>query len=472
MLSSAENSAAKNMLLTSMIWFIVPALFGGLFVAIKLVWPTFLGDTSFLTYGRLRMVHTNGELLGWLSMVQVGAMYYMIPRLLGTKLWSEKLGNFTVWMWNVGLLVGALTLLAGITSGVEYAELLWPLDLYIAVMVILVIVNIFMTIAQRKEKQFYVSVWYFVASILWLPLVYIIGNIPEPFLHLPGVHQLNFNWFYGHNVLGLWFTTMGVAMAYYLLPKVTGLPIYSHRLSLIGFWTIAIFYVWNGPHHLSNGPIPAWLQKAGIAPSLLLIIPVWSVVANMFLTVKGNWHLVKENVIVKFILTASIFYVAACLQGPFHSLMTVSAVLKFTHWTVGHAHMAPYATFSFIGMAGMFYIIPRVTGRELYSWNLANWSYWLGTIGFLVMALDLWTAGILQGFAWADGKDAMTVVESMRPFMMIRIVGGVLMVASMLVFIWNIMKTVTSGKVVTMETSKNKKPVKLTDTKAAKPVQA
>ncbi|WP_170270220.1 cbb3-type cytochrome c oxidase subunit I [Heliorestis acidaminivorans] len=456
LLSTEKDSAAKYMMLSSLIWLIVPSLLG-LFLAIKLVWPDFLNQSPYLSFGPMRTVHTNGVLLGWLSMVQVGAMYYMLPRLLNTTLWSERLGNVTVWMWNIGMTIGAGTLFMGITSGVEYAELIWPLDLYIVVMVSLVILNAFMTVAQRQERQFYVSVWYFLGSMVWLPLVYLVGNVPVEMIHVPGVHQLNMNWFLGHNILGLWFTTMGVAMVYYLLPKVTGLPIYSHKLSLIGFWTIAIFYVWNGPHHLANGPIPPWLQKAGIVPSLLMIIPVWTVIANVFGTIKNQMNLIRDNVIVKYLITAGIFYLAACLQGPFQSFMSVSAVLKFTHWTVGHAHMAPFATFTFIGMAAMYYIIPRLTGQSLYSWSLANWTYWLGTLGFLVMGLSLWTAGVMQGFAWIDGKDFMAVVEAIRPYMLLRILGGAMMMASMVVFLWNMVMTVrTSQAKIPLEQSDQK----------------
>lgn len=253
------------------------------------------------------------------------------------------------------------------------------------------------------------------------------------------------NWFYGHNVLGLWFTTVGIGQIYYLLPKMTGKPLYSHKLSLIGFWTIATIYVWNGPHHLVNGPIPVWLMKAGIIPSVLLIIPVWTVLANVFGTMRGAWHKVSEDVSMKFLITASIFYLMACLQGPFQALMQVSAVVKFTHWVVGHAHMAPFAAFSFVCFVTIYYAIPRLTGRNIYSKALMNWHYYFSVIGFLMFAFTLWIAGVIQGFAWMEGTPFIETVTTVQDLVLWRAIGGTMMIVGQFFFVFNIWKTVTSG---------------------------
>ncbi|MGC5326585.1 cbb3-type cytochrome c oxidase subunit I [Brevibacillus sp. SYSU BS000544] len=442
MFSNAPDSAAKHFWYSSVLWLIISML-AGLVVALKQMWPDFLGGTTFLTYGHVRPIHTNGVLFAWLTTNFIGGMYYMIPRLCRVPLHSEKLGHITGILWNLIIVLAVVTLSMGITTGVEYAELVLPIDLLIAVTVILVAVNVFMTIAKRQEKLLYVSIWYTVGSLVWLPLLYIVGNIPSELVG--GAAQANMNWFYGHNALGLWFTTLGIAQIYYLLPKLTGKPLYSHKLSLIGFWTIATFYVWNGPHHLVNGPIPLWLMKAGIIPSILLIIPVWTVVANIFGTIKGNWGKMKNDIALKFIATASIFYVLTCLQGPFQSLMAVSAVVKFTHWVAGHAHMAPFATFSFVGFAFMYYAIPRMTGRQLYSKAFCEWHYYLSVIGFLTFAFSLWTAGLIQGFGWINGTPFMETVNEVKTLLVIRAIGGTMMIAGQFFFAANLWLTVKKG---------------------------
>ncbi|MGD8188788.1 cbb3-type cytochrome c oxidase subunit I [Brevibacillus ginsengisoli] len=445
MFSKAPDSAVKHFWYSSVVWLLISMLVG-LIVAMKQSFPDFMGGVSFLSYGHLKPIHTNGVLFAWLTTNFIGGMYYMIPRLCRVPLYSEKLGHITGILWNIVIVLAVVTLAMGITSGVEYAELILPIDILVAVTVILVAFNVFATINRRQEKQLYVSIWYTVGSLVWLPLLYIVGNIPSQYIG--GAAQANMNWFYGHNALGLWFTTLGIAQIYYLLPKLTGRPLYSHKLSLIGFWTIATFYVWNGPHHLVNGPIPTWLMKAGIIPSLLLIIPVWTVVANIFGTLKGSWGKMKNDIALKFIATASIFYVLTCLQGPFQSLMAVSAVVKFTQWVVGHAHMAPFATFSFVGFAFMYYAIPRMSGRQLYSKAMCEWHYYLSVIGFLTFAFSLWTAGIMQGFDWIAGVPFIDTVREVKSLLLVRIVGGTMMILGQFFFAANLWLTVKKGQPV------------------------
>jgi cytochrome c oxidase cbb3-type subunit 1 len=448
MLSNAPFSTAKNFWYTSLFWLIV-SMIAGLVVAIMQINPDFLhfpGQNALnfaLTYAHIRVIHTNGILLAWLSMAMVGAMFYIIPKLTRTPLWSERLGNLTCIIWNLAIAAGVVAICMGYSTGVEYAELPLALDLGVVVLVVLLSINLFMTIAKRTEKQLYVSIWYFVGSLIWLPLVYIVGNIPSSIVG--GAAQANMNWFYGHNVLGLWFTTVGIGQIYFLLPKLTGKPLYSHKLSLIGFWTIATIYVWNGPHHLVNGPIPVWLMKAGIIPSILLIIPVWTVLANVFGTMRGVWHKVSEDVRMKFLVTASIFYLMACLQGPFQSLMQVSAVVKYTHWVVGHAHMAPFAAFSFVCFVTIYYCVPRLTGRNIYSKGLMNLHYYFSVIGFLMFAFTLWIAGVIQGFAWMEGKPFIETIQTVRTLIVWRAVGGSLMIIGQFFFVFNIWRTVKAG---------------------------
>ncbi len=441
--------AVRYLYYSAIVWL----LFGmtiGLILATKYVWPDFLviGQLQkYLSYGRIRPAHTNSVLLGWLSLANTAGIFYVIPRLTRAPLAHPRLALIVGYLWNIFNGIGVITLALGFTSAIEYAEYLWPLDIVFAALFGCIIFICFRTIANRTERQLYVSLWYIMGSLLWFPLLFIVGNIPNGWIG--GIPQALAAWFYGHNIVGLWFTTIGVAFIYYLLPKLTKNPLYSHKLSLIGFWTIATFYVWNGPHHLQNGPVPAWIMKAGIIPSVLLIIPVWTVLANVFGTMKGKWHLFSQNIPLKFVITGSIFYLITCLQGPFQSLMGPSSILKFTNWVVGHAHMPLFAGFSFVSFALIYYSFPDWSGREIYSKKLMDAHFWFSVIGFLMFAFTTWTQGVLQGFAWAEGKQYglqfVEVMTALRPFSIVREVGGLLMFLGQVVFAYNIYRSAKHG---------------------------
>ncbi|MED0677464.1 cbb3-type cytochrome c oxidase subunit I [Aneurinibacillus thermoaerophilus] len=455
-ITSYENKAVRFFFYSSLAWLIVGMIIG-LILAIKYVWPDFLVWGAFLqkylSYGRIRPVHTHILIFGWLSMAYVAGLLYVIPQLTRKSLEHPRFVRSLGVIWNVYMILAIITLSMGYTTTIEYAETVWPLDLLLIVLVAGITYACFKTIAKRNEKQLYVSLWYFMGSLIWLPFLYIIGNIVTYFIS--GVPQALAGWFYGHNIIGLWLTTVGVGFIYYLLPLLSKNPLYSHKLSLIGFWTIATFYVWNGPHHLQNGPIPAWLMKAGVVPSVLLIIPVWTVLANVFGTMKGKWHVISENVPLKFVVTGAIFYLITCLQGPFQSLMQPSAILKFTNWIIGHAHMPLFAAFSFVLFALFYYALPTLTGRKIYSQALMNWHFWLSVIGFLIFAFTTWTAGVMQGFAWAEGKQYgvpfLEVVISLQPFSIARAIGGTLMFTGQLIFIYNVRRSLKDGQLLSLE---------------------
>ncbi|SER90765.1 cbb3-type cytochrome c oxidase subunit I [Salipaludibacillus aurantiacus] len=437
---------SKIYLYSSLFWLALGMIYG-LILSLKFLWPNFLAFGPFqvfFQYGRIRPVHTNLVLFGWLTMANIGALFYVIPKLCRNQLSFEKIAAGTGIVWNIIVLAGTVALTMGFTTTTEYAE--WPL--WIDVLVILgmaaVALVCFATIATRKEKQLYVSLWYFMGSLIWLIGLYIIGNLPYKLLS--GVPQFLIFWFYGHNVIGLWFTTVGVGLIYYLLPYLTRNPLYSHKLSLIGFWTIATFYVWNGPHHLQNGPIPLWLMKAGVIPSVLLIIPVWSVLANVFGTLKGKWHALSRNTPLKFLIVGAVFYLVTCLQGPFHSLQGPSSVIKFTDWVPGHAHLPLFGAFSFVAFSFMYVFLPKMLKTKLYSNKLMEWHFYLAVTGMFLFAFSTWSAGVLEGFAWIEGAQyGMQFVEmliSMRPFFAIRAVAGVAMLISSFVFIYNLAMTI------------------------------
>lgn len=436
-----SQPTALGFMISSTIFFVITVLVGFL-LSLKFIWPEFMGRIPWLTFGRMRPLHVNGVLFGWLLAADMGLLYYLVPTLCGNKLWSEKLGLTTLGLFNLTVLAAVYTTLAGITQGLEYAELPFLLDIGVTVSWVLFGVNIFATIATRKHEKLYVSLWYTMGAIIWTALVYIVGNFWV--MGVSGVNQANLNWFFVHNAVGLIFTPAGIAIAYYYIPKAAGAPLHSHRLSMIGFWTISFIYVWTGAHHMIHGPISQWLQTVAILFSGMLIIPVWTVVFNFFATVQGSWDKVKSDPILKFLMVGTTFYLLTCFQGPMHSLRTVSAIVSKTDWIVGHAHMAVLGAFSSFAMAGMFFTVPILVKRPLHSKKLANITFWLITTGGLTYYVSLWIGGFLQGLQWNDVSiPFIDTVVSMRPYWMARSFGGALIVLGACFFLFNIIRTIT-----------------------------
>ena len=364
-----EDTTAKWFLISSVAYFFIVGIIA-VTIAAKFVWPQLLGTVQYLTYGRLRPLHVNGMLFGWLLAADMGLAYFIVPRLCGVKLWSEKLGIATAALWNVIILGAVVCLLGGYNQGLEYAELPLPLDILVVIAWIMFGANIFGTIATRKYEQMYVSLWYIMGTLLWTAFVYLTGNFAV--LTATGVNQANLNWMYVHNAVGLIFTPIGLAIAYYFIPKTSNAPLHSHKLSMIGFWALAFVYVWTGAHHMLHGPISQWLQTIAIAFSVMLLIPVWAVVQNFFATMQGQWHQLRENVPLKFLMSGVVFYLLTCFQGPMHSLRTVNAIVSKTDWIPGHAHMAVLGAFSFFAIAGTYYAVPRMWKTSLFSEVVAN----------------------------------------------------------------------------------------------------
>ena len=459
-----EDGTARILFISSVVWLVV-AVTMALILAVKFVYPEFLRGYGFLQFGRVRPVHVNIAALGWLSMVQVAAVLYIVPRLTRTPLFSEPLGSLTVILWNVFLVLAAFTLLMGMTQGREYAELIWPLDVFFLAILGLVAFNVFMTIRRRREKGLYVSLWYFMGSLVWMPIIYVVGNVmwAVPEGALSGVNDAIVNWFYGHNILGLWFTTLGIGAAYYLLPKLVKKPLFSHKLSLIGFWTIGLFYSWVGTHHLIWGPVPYWAQTVSIVASVAMLIPVFSVLWNFWKTLEGRWHLVtgyvkrmaenggasftwSDGLAIKFLVLGAAWYLITCLQGPFQALRGVQVFTHFTNWVVAHAHIALLGAFTYWGFASIYYIVPRILGTPFHSEGLGKTHFYLLTLGLIGFFSTLTVAGLIQGSNWSAGNPFIKVVSQMWPYMMVRGIAAVLMAASIYIFAYNFFKTVSSGR--------------------------
>lgn len=433
-----DQSASKRFLISGAIWALVGTFLG--MVAATEYWrPDLIVNVPQLSFGRLRPTHINVVAFGFISMATVGANFFVIPELCRTKLWSERWGNVLMLAWNAVIVAGIFCLTAGITEGREYAELPWFLDIPMFAALLLYIVLIWGTVMNRQEKQLYVTIWYVAGTTLWFPVVYLIGN--KLFFNMTGISDAIANWFYGHNILGLWFTTNGIGLSYYFLPKITKNPLYSHLLSIVGFSTIAMFYTPTGTHHLLQSPVPEWLKAVAVISSVMLLVPVMSVLVNFFLTMKGKWGMLGNNIPLRFFITAMWFYLLTCFTGPFQATRWINWYLHFTHWVVGHAHFALLGTFGFVAWGAIYYCVPRVSGRQWYSRRLANAHYWLTLIGTVMMMTSLTIAGLMQAAAWEEGIPVYRTVIMASPYMLMRAFSGLLIVLGQLLLVYNILKT-------------------------------
>ncbi|MBI3089576.1 MAG: cbb3-type cytochrome c oxidase subunit I [Candidatus Tectomicrobia bacterium] len=426
-------------------WLLVTML-AGILNALRFMAPDFLGGISWLSYGRVRLIHTNAAAFGWITTIYLALMFYMVPRLTGAELYlGEKLGKLVLWAWTLIVAAGLVGFALGYNQGIEYGEFSWPIDILVVVAFLVVIVMIFGAIFKRREQQLYVSLWYLMGGLVWTALNYLVGNSVPVYL-AAGVNSAAIAGFYIHNVVGLWVTPIGLAVIYYFLPVSVRSPLYSHKLSLIGFWTLAFLYPLTGAHHFIYSGIADWVETVAIVSSVALIIPVWTVVVNFFGTVKGNWWRFSGNLPMKFFVLGVVFYVMTCLQGPLQALRTLQQIVHFTDWVVGHAHMALFGVFSLWSIAAIYYMWPRLTGRELYSMKLAHWHFWLTAVGFGLMGTTLWAVGLLEGSFWQTSLPFVSYVRFAKPFWWIRLVSGIMMALGTLLFFYNLHQTERQGR--------------------------
>ena len=451
------DRATKIWIYSAIFWLTFVDLVG-LTMALELVEPNLFGGIPWLLFSRIRPIHVNGVIFAWLSAMYFAGIFYMLPRLLGMReMWSERLGVWTGWLWNVMFALATITLALGFTQGREYWEFIWPLDLLLLVIWLLNVYNILMTVLNRRVKPLYVTVWWILASPLWLAATFIIANVmwqPGNLLGngMPGgalsgalsnpMADGMLNWWGSHNLFGLWLTPMLVAITYYLVPRITGTPLYSHTLSLVSFWGIVFFYTGVGHHHLLQAPIPGWLKTFAIVNSILLLVPVFGFVINIWLTMRGNWDKFFTNLPLRFCLTGFIFYFLVNIQGTFMAIPAFNELIHFTNFIVAHAHLALLGSFTILGMGLIDYIVPQIYHRPIYSRRLAEWQYWLIFIGFTGFFFSLTFASFLQGQNWAIGIPEVNVLPQIRPHNMARAVFGSMIVVSGFVQAYNIWKTV------------------------------
>ncbi len=455
-----DDALARMFVTASVVWGIVGMLVGVL-VALQLAWhPANVGP--YLTFGRLRPLHTNAVIFAFVGNMLFAGIYYSTQRLLRTRMAHDLLGRIHFWGWQAIIVAAAVTLPLGMTQGKEYAELEWPIDLAVVVVWVVFALNFFWTLAKRRERHLYVALWFYIATIVTIAVLYIVNNLAIPvglfksYSLFGGVQDALTQWWYGHNAVAFFLTTPVLGIMYYFLPKAAGRPVYSYRLSIVHFWALVFVYIWAGPHHLLFTALPDWAQNLGVVFSLMLWAPSWGGMLNGLLTLRGAWDKVRTDPVLKFFVAGVTFYGMATFEGPLLSIKSVSALAHYTDWIVGHVHEGALGWNGFMA-AGMFYwMVPRLWGTELYSKKAADAHFWIGTVGILLYVVSMWVAGITQGLMWraVDGSGALqypSFVETLlalRPMYWTRLLGGTLYLAGFFLMAWNLYKTARSGEAV------------------------
>ncbi len=454
-----DDSAVRLFALASVFWGVV-GMAVGVFIAAQLAWPALNFDIAWLSYGRLRPLHTNAVIFAFGVNALIGTSYYVVQRTSQAALFLPRLASFTFWGWQAVLVGAVVTLPLGMTSGKEYAELEWPLDLLIAVVWVAYAVVFFGTIAVRRVRHIYVANWFYGAFILAIALLHIVNSAALPvsldksYSAYAGVQDAMVQWWYGHNAVGFLLTTGFLGMMYYFIPKQAERPVYSYRLSIVHFWALIFTYMWAGPHHLHYTALPDWAQSVGMVFSLVLLAPSWGGMINGMMTLSGAWHKLRDDPILKFLIVSLSFYGMSTFEGPMMSIKTVNALSHYTDWTIGHVHSGAIGWVGLITMGSLYYLVPRMFGRTtMYSVRAIELHFWIACIGIVLYIAAMWIAGVMQGLMWRavnpDGTLVYSFVESVKasyPFYVIRLLGGLLYLAGMVIMAWNVVKTATAGR--------------------------
>lgn len=457
-----DDGVVRKFVLASMLWGTVGMLVG-ILIATQLAFPQANFDTSWLSFGRLRPLHTNAVIFAFVGNMIFAGIYYSLQRLTVCRMASDVLSNLHFWGWQLIVVCAAVTLPLGITQSKEYAELEWPVDLLVVAVWVVFAINFFWTIARRREKHLYVAIWFYIATVLTVAVLYIVNNLALPILSgiksyslYSGVQDALIQWWYGHNAVAFFLTTPVLGIMYYFLPKAAERPVYSYRLSIIHFWALVFMYIWAGPHHLLYTALPDWVQSMGMVFSLMLWAPSWGGMVNGLLTLKGAWHKLREDPVIKFFVAGLTFYGMATLEGPLLSIKSVSGLAHYTDWIIGHVHTGALGWNGFMA-AGLFYwLVPRLWGTTLHSKQLANFHFWIGTLGILLYAVSMWISGITQGLMWrelsADGSLFYpSFVETLIPIhnmYVVRIAGGLMYFIGFVVMTYNLIITMRTGSAV------------------------
>ncbi|MBA4284455.1 MAG: cytochrome-c oxidase, cbb3-type subunit I [Xanthomonadaceae bacterium] len=449
-----EDRAIRGFAVMTVVWGIV-GMTVGVWLAAQLMWPALNFDTPWLTYSRLRPLHTNAVIFAFGGSALFASSYWCVQRTCRTALFLPKLANFTFWGWMLVIVLAAITLPLGITQSKEYAELEWPIDILIAIVWVAYGVVFFGTITKRTVSHIYVANWFFGAFIIAVALLHIVNSIAIPFSWTrsysaySGATDAMVQWWYGHNAVGFFLTAGFLGMMYYFVPKQVGKPIYSYRLSIVHFWALIAVYMWAGPHHLHYTALPDWVQSIGMVFSLILLAPSWGGMINGVMTLSGAWHTLREDPILKFLIVSLSFYGMSTFEGPMMSIKTVNALSHYTDWGIGHVHSGALGWVAMISIGSMYALIPRAFDKPaMHSIPAINLHFWMSTIGTVLYITAMWSAGLMQGLMWrateADGTLTYSFVESLKatyPFYAVRLAGGLMFLGGMFVMAWNVWKT-------------------------------
>jgi cytochrome c oxidase cbb3-type subunit I/II len=458
---SYDNKIVRNFAYASVIFGVIGMLVG-ILAALQLVFPAMNLGLAETTYGRIRPLHTNAVIFAFVGNGIFTGVYYSLQRLLKARMFSDILSNLHFWGWQLIILSAAITLPLGLTSSKEYAELIWPIDLAIAVVWIIFGINMFGTILKRREQHLYVAIWFYIATWITVTVLHVFNNIQIPVslghgvYAFAGVQDALIQWWYGHNAVAFFLTTPYLGLMYYFMPKAANRPVYSYKLSIIHFWALIFIYIWAGPHHLLYTSLPDWAQSLGTVFSIMLIAPSWGGMLNGLLTLRGVWDKVRTDPILKFFVVAVTAYGMATLEGPLLSIKSLNAITHYTDWTVGHVHIGALGWNGMLTFGMLYWLLPRIYGTKLYSIKLANTHFWIGTLGILFYAIPLYWAGWTQSLMWKqftpDGflqyGNFLETVTQILPMYLIRAIGGTIYFSGVIVMIYNLVKTVQSGKLI------------------------
>ncbi len=459
-----DNKIVKAFIIATVIFGIV-GMTVGLLISIQLFYPIFNFDLQYTSYGRLRPLHTNAVIFAFVGNAMFAGVYYSLQRLLKARMLNDTLSWVHFWGWQLIILAAAITLPLGITTSKEYAELEWPIDIAIALVWVVFGWNMIGTIVKRREKHMYVAVWFYIATFITVAVLHIVNSFEMPvtlfksYSFYAGVQDALVQWWYGHNAVAFFLTTPFLGLMYYFLPKAANRPVYSYRLSIVHFWSLIFIYIWAGPHHLLYTALPGWAQSLGVVFSIMLIAPSWGGMLNGLLTLRGAWDRVREDAVLKFMVVAVTAYGMATLEGPLLSLKNVNAIAHFTDWIVAHVHVGGLGWNGFLIFGIFYWMVPRMWNTKLYSPQLANVHFWLGTLGIIFYALPMYTAGVVQSLMWKefnpDGfltyQNFLETTTKILPLYMLRSFGGFLYLVGVFIMTYNLVKTAYAGKFIANE---------------------
>jgi cytochrome c oxidase cbb3-type subunit I/II len=461
---SYDNKIVRNFAFASVFWGTIGMLVG-VIIAIQLYYPALNFDTSWLTYGRLRPLHTNAVIFAFVGNAIFSGIYYSLQRLLKARLFSDVLSNIHFWGWQLIIVAAVITLPLGITSSKEYAELEWPIDIAITLVWVIFGWNMFGTILKRRERHLYVAIWFYIATFVTVAVLHIVNSLELPVHFLKsyslfaGVQDALVQWWYGHNAVAFFLTTPVLGLMYYFVPKAANRPVYSYRLSIIHFWALIFIYVWAGPHHLLYTALPDWAQSLGVVFSIMLIAPSWGGMINGLLTLRGAWDRVREDVILKFFVVAITAYGMSTFEGPMLALKNVNAIAHYTDWIPAHVHVGTLGWNGFMIFGMMYWLLPRMYAVKLYSQKLANMHFWIATLGIIFWVLPMYFAGFTQSLMWkeftVDGylvyPNFLETVTQIIPMYITRSIGGLMYLIGMIIMVVNLWKTVKAGNLIENE---------------------